>query len=264
MDLNVLFCDETHVIEVALADTVENMRRKVASAVGLPEDSFCMSFGDEVMGEGADMTQLSAGDTIFLTMTKRGEAIAALHALGETDLRPERLEEMRDPEVACLLLQAEVATVIPDWFLHGTSMTRIGLSTVSTVTRIENYFLYDCSSLTALDLSSFNSLTDIGDCFLDGCIGLTSLDLSSLNSVTDIGGCFLTGCSSLISIDGTPIRAAANMGTPKNRIWAIWAPILPIWADMGKEGAHIRPYPAHILHILMRPYREKAPIFWNR
>ena len=63
-------------------------------------------------------------------------------------------------------------------------------------------------------------------------------------------------------IDGTPIWAAANMGTPKNRIWAIWAPILPIWADMGKKGAHIRPYPAHILHILMRPYREKAPIFW--
>ena len=72
MDLNVeTFSDETHVIEVALADTAEHMRRKVASAVGLPEDSFCMSFGDEAMGEGYDMTQLSAGDTIVLTATKK-------------------------------------------------------------------------------------------------------------------------------------------------------------------------------------------------
>ena len=47
------------------------MRRKVASAVGLPENSFGMSFGDEAMDEGADMTQrVSAGDTIFLTTTK--------------------------------------------------------------------------------------------------------------------------------------------------------------------------------------------------
>ena len=38
-----------------------------------------------------------------------------------------------------------------------------------------------------------------------------------------------------------------------------YCPYGRIWA---KKGAHIRPYPAHILHILMRPYREKAPIFW--
>ena len=72
MDLNVEFCDETHVIEVALADAVEDMRRKVASAVGLPEDSFGMSFGDKAMGEGADMTQLSAGDTIVVKKSMKG------------------------------------------------------------------------------------------------------------------------------------------------------------------------------------------------
>ena len=63
-----------HTVEVGADDTVEDLRRKVASAMGLPEDSFCMSFGDEAMGEGADMTQLSAGDTINLTKTqKEGE-----------------------------------------------------------------------------------------------------------------------------------------------------------------------------------------------
>ena len=60
-----------HTVEVGADETVEDMRRKVASAVGLPEDSFCMSFGDEAMGEGYDMTQLSAGDTIALIKTKK-------------------------------------------------------------------------------------------------------------------------------------------------------------------------------------------------
>ena len=59
-------------VEVGADDTVEHMRRKVASAMGLPADSFCMSFGDEAMGEGYDMTQLSAGDTIVLTKTMKG------------------------------------------------------------------------------------------------------------------------------------------------------------------------------------------------
>ena len=201
MDLNVEFCDETHVIEVALADTVEHMRRKVASAVGLPEDSFGMSFGDEVMGEGADMTQLSAGDTILLTKSMKFEAIAALHALGETDLRPKRLKKVKDPEVACLLLQAEVTTVIPDWFLERTSITRLDLSAVSTVTRIEDYFLYNCTSLTAVDLSSLNSLTHVEDYFLQECRSLTSVDLSSSNSLTHVGDGFLHECRSLTSLN---------------------------------------------------------------
>ena len=132
-------------------DTVEGLRRKVASAMGLPEDSFCMSFGDEAMGEGADMTQLSAGDTIILTKTKKYEAIAELHALGVTDITAEKLESVQDPEVACLLLQAEVATVIPNWFLADTSLTRLDLSAESIVTHIGDFFLAHCTSLTSIE-----------------------------------------------------------------------------------------------------------------
>ena len=212
MDLNVEFCDETHVIEVALADTVQDMRRKVASAVGLPEDSFDMSFGDEAMGEGYDMTQLSAGDTILVTTTKRGEAIAALRALGETDLSSERLEEEEDPEVACLLLQAEVTAVIPDGFLMGASITRLDLSAVSTVTKIEGAFLDDCASLTSLDLSSFNSLTRIGYFFLRDCTSLTALDLSSLKNLTHVGDYFLDGCTSLTALDLSSLSSLEHVG----------------------------------------------------
>ena len=212
MDLNAEFCDETHVIEVALADTVEDMRRKVASAVGLPEDSFGMSFGDEVMGEGADMTQLSAGDTILVTKSKKQEAIAALRALGETDLRPERLEEVRDPEVACLLLQAEVTTVIPDDLLSDSSIMRLDLSAVSTVTRIESGFLWECSGLTSVDLSSFNSLTHVGYGFLCGCRSLTSVDLSSFTNLTYVGDYFLSDCKSLASLDLSSFKSLTHVG----------------------------------------------------
>ena len=73
MDLNIKgFDTNQHTVEVGADDTVEGLRRKVASAMGLPEDGFCMSFGDEPLGEGADMTQLSAGDTIILTKTQKG------------------------------------------------------------------------------------------------------------------------------------------------------------------------------------------------
>ena len=73
MDLNIKgFDTNQHTVEVGEDDTVEGLRRKVATAMGLPEDGFCMSFRDEAMGEGADMTQLSAGDTIILTKTKKG------------------------------------------------------------------------------------------------------------------------------------------------------------------------------------------------
>ena len=82
MDLYVAFSNETRVIEVALDDTTAHMRQKVASAVGLPEDSFDMSFGDKTMGEGADMRQLSAGDTIVVTKCVKSQAAAPVRAVG--------------------------------------------------------------------------------------------------------------------------------------------------------------------------------------
>ena len=195
-----------HTVEVGVDDTVEGLRRKVASAMGLPEDGFCMSFGDEAMGEGYDMTQLSAGDTIILTKSQKQEAIAELHALGETDLTPERLEEVEDPEVACLLLQAEVATVIPDGFLRRVSVTHLDLSAVSFVTQIGDSFLEQCTSLTSIDLSGLSNVTRIGICFLYGCNSLTTLDLTPLHNVTVIGDNFLHDCNSFTTLDLTPLN----------------------------------------------------------
>ena len=216
MDLNIKgFDTNQHTVEVGEDDRVEGLRRKVASAMGLPEDSFCMSFGDEAMGEGADITQLSAGDTIILTKTKKQKAIAELHALGVTDITAKRLKRVMDPEVACLLLQAEVATVIPNYFLSRTSLTRLDLSAESIVTHIEDYFLRDCTSLTSLDLSGLSNVTQVGAGFIYNCSSLRTLDLSPLSNVMHIrlffgsahfaGNCtsltsiYLSGCSSVVS-----------------------------------------------------------------
>ena len=201
-----------HTVEVGADDTAEDLRRKVASAMGLPEDGFCMSFGGEVMGAGADMTQLSAGDTIILTKSKKQEAIAELRALGETDLREKRLEWVKDPVVACLLLQAEVATVIPDWFLSKTSLTRLDLSVESIVTHIGDSFLFNCASLTSVDLSGLSNVTQVGADFLYFCTSLTTLDLTPLKNVTKIEKAFLSHCKSITTLEGYTQR------TQKERI----------------------------------------------
>ena len=198
-------------VELGEDDTPAVMRRKVASAVGLPEDGFVMSFGGEVMDEGYDMTQLSAGDTVVLTKVKKYEARAALHALGETDITAERLKSVQDPEVACLLLQAEVATVIPACFLWKTSLTSLDLSAESVVTQIGYSFLSRCTSLTSIDLSGLIHVTKISNAFLYGCSSLCSLDLTPLSSVTHIGGGFLGQCSALRTLDLSPLRSVTKI-----------------------------------------------------
>ena len=215
--------DTKFVIEVGEKDTTETMRQKVASATGLCEDSFHMGFGGKE--EGEDITELSAGDTVVLTKTTKYASVEALRALGETDISEARLATVEDPEVASLLLQAEVATVIPAGFLCRASFTRLDLSAVSGVTRIERNFLFrrsrletvdlsglcnvthiengclfDCPSLTSLDVSGFTGVTVIGNSFLQES-GLTELDLSAMTSVTMVGRYFLFNCKSLQSLD---------------------------------------------------------------
>ena len=148
----------------------------------------------------------------YLTKTKKYEAIAELHALGVTDITAEKLESVEDPEVACLLLQAEVATVIPNYFLSGTSLTRLDLSAESIVTRIGDRFLCNCTSLTSIKLSGLSNVTQVGNSFLSTCTSLTNVDLSALRNVTQVGACFLFECSSLTNIDLSPLNNVTQVG----------------------------------------------------
>ena len=194
-----------HEIEVSVDDTGKDLLRKVASAVGLREGCFDMTFRDEVIAEGEDVVQLR-GHRVVVTHSNtertKQDAIAALVALGETTLTSQRLEYVRDPKVACLLLQAQVATAIPYSFLKGTTVTCIDLSRASAVTVIHTEFLRDCKALTKVDLSGLQAVTSIGDLFLTGCTSLSTVDLSGFRAVTEIGWNFLQGCTSLKTLRG--------------------------------------------------------------
>ena len=206
MDLTIKDFDEKeHVVEVGVDDALGHLRLKVASAAGLQEDSFQMTFRGEVLREEEGIKELSAGDTIMLMRTTKFAAIAALHALGETDLTKERLETVDDPDVARLLLEAEVATVIPDEFLEDNALTRLDLNAVSVVTEIGANFLYNCPQLTELDLSGLCNVTVIGRYFITFAVGLESINLSGFGSVTEIGEDFLVS-SALRTVDLSVFR----------------------------------------------------------
>ena len=212
MELSVQSLDgSTYVIDVGVDDTTEDVRRKVASAAGLSEDSFEMSVGGSGVGDIA-ITQLSAGDTIFLTPSKKHEAIAMLHALGETDLTAERLKAVTNPEVARLLLQAEVTTVILDDFFLQTHETRLDLSEVgSVVQEVGANFACDSETLTALDVSGLVNVTHLGDNFSYYCTVLKTIDVSGFSRVRDIGGFFLSHCESLTTIDLSALSSVTRI-----------------------------------------------------
>ena len=213
-------------IEVGEDDTTETMRQKVASAAGLREDSFQMGFGGK--DEGEDITQLSDGDSVVLTKTPKYEAIAALHALGETDITAATLEQVEDPKVASLLLQAEVATAIPDDFFLNTNVTRIAFSCMSDVdddcgltlhlpalpcvTAIGDMFASQCAELATADFSGLKSLTTIGDCFLSYDTSLSAVVLTGLHSLTSVGTYFANSCTSLSTVDLTGLKSLTTIG----------------------------------------------------
>ena len=73
MDLTIKDFDEKeHVVEVGVDDALGHLRLKVASAAGLQEDSFQMTFRGEVLCEEEGIKELSAGDTIMLMRTTNG------------------------------------------------------------------------------------------------------------------------------------------------------------------------------------------------
>ena len=230
MELVVQGFSKEYVVEMGEDDTTATMRQKMASAEGLCEDSFHMGFGGKE--EGEDIRELSAGEKVVLTKTPKFEAVTALHALGETDITAETLEQVqeqvRDPGVASLLLQAEVVTAIPDDFFAYSAVTRIVCSCVSDVddscgttlhipaltcvTAIGHRFLSECEGLSSVDLSGLQAVTTIGECFLRHCGTLSEVDLSGLQALTTIGDRFLYDCKTLSKVDFTGLQALTTIG----------------------------------------------------
>ena len=154
-------------------------------------------------------------------------------------LTEERLANVGDPQVACLLLQAEVASVIK--FMSGEEFKHLGITNVSVVSRsldspisgdrdatdsnetlhfsrlgivqvMETEFFVNCNMLTAMDLSEVTNVTTIHDGFLRGCTGLTTLDLSGLTSVTTIGHNFMYNCVAIRTLDLSVLTNITSIG----------------------------------------------------
>ena len=199
-----------HEIEVSVDDTYRDLRRKVASAVGLPEDCFDMTFRGAVIAEGEDVVQLRGHRVVV-----KQDAIAALRALGETTLTSQRLKQVTDqrsdPKLACLLLQAGAATAIPDNFFSKNTVTCIDISYASALVVIGDYFLNGCTALTNVNLSGLQGVTSIGRGFVGECTSLTTINLSGLQAVTSIGNWFLGGCASLTTVDLSGLQAVTSI-----------------------------------------------------
>ena len=217
MELNVEgFDGKTYVVGVDVDDTAKDLRRKVATAAGFAEDSFhihTQGFGGNDEGEDINITALSAGDTVFTTQTKKQEAIAALHALDETDLTPERLASVENPKVVQLFLQAEVVAETPNRLLAGSAaLSSLDLSAPLVIAAIGDRFLLECSSLKSVDLSGLSNVTRIGEEFLGGCGALETIDFAGLRSVKSLGEGFLSDCTSLTSIDFAGLSNVTSLG----------------------------------------------------
>ena len=204
-----------HEIEVSVDDTGRDLLRKVASAMGLREGCFDMRFRGEVIAEGETVVQLR-GHRVVVTHSqierRKRDAIAALRALGETKITTKRFYRVTDPEVACLLLQAGVATAIPDDFFSRTDVECIDLSHASAVTEIGKDFLCGCMYLSEVDLSGLQYVTTLGDYFLSRCESLYTVDLSGLQGVTSIGNNFLMECTSLSTVSLSGLQAVTSLG----------------------------------------------------
>ena len=216
MHLNIEgFDGQTYVVDVDVDDTAKHLRQKVAAAAGFAEDSFDMGFGRDDEGEDINITALSAGDTVVLTQKNPYKAIAALRALGETDLTPVRLMRVEDPEVAQLFLQAQVVRVVPWNFLAGTNLRSLDLSAPLAITAIGDHFLSKCSSLESINLSGLRNVTTIGDGFLYACTSLRTFEpfnFAGLSSVTRVGNYFLSESQSLTSIDFAGLSSVTSLG----------------------------------------------------
>jgi hypothetical protein len=87
----------------------------------------------------------------------------------------------------------------------NTKLKNIDLSSLSNLTSIGNYFMYDCNSLKNIDLSSLSNVESIGHYFMYDCKSLKNIDLTPLSKVTSIDHSFMRNCNELKNIDLTPL-----------------------------------------------------------
>jgi len=100
---------------------------------------------------------------------------------------------------------------IDDFFLYGcsslVSMPDSFTSIGNKIKDIGNNFMVSCSRLSSISIDSLDNISSIGDNFMLGCSNLSRLNIenwntiSSFGNLSSIGKNFLNNCSSLSSVD---------------------------------------------------------------
>ena len=112
-----------------------------------------------------------------------------------------------------LVICGSSITDIEDNFLYSSmDLKELDLSPLTRIKSIKNRFLNDSSELQKLVLSPLLNVTSIGSHFLASCSSLKELDLSLLSNVTSIGKSFLAFCSSLQQLDLSPLSNVKSIG----------------------------------------------------
>eukprot|EP01064_Diplonema_japonicum_P012040 TRINITY_DN19517_c0_g1_i1.p1 TRINITY_DN19517_c0_g1~~TRINITY_DN19517_c0_g1_i1.p1 ORF type:complete len:307 (+),score=60.99 TRINITY_DN19517_c0_g1_i1:45-965(+) len=93
---------------------------------------------------------------------------------------------------------------IESYFLSSSTITSIDVASMTGVTVVDGYFLFQCEELTSFTTPF--SLRSIPSYFMFQCSALVCVDFSSLTDVATIGNCFLSNCKALKKIDITPLR----------------------------------------------------------
>ena len=91
-------------------------------------------------------------------------------------------------------------------FFGCSSLTALGVESVSAVTSVGEAAFYGCTSLE--DISGFTNLQTLGDSAFEGLTSITSLE--TLNKVENIGARAFYGCSGIISVKG--LSGVSNIG----------------------------------------------------
>lgn len=114
-------------------------------------------------------------------------------------------------QLACTPTLEYTDAAVEGFLCECTHIKEIDLSPLRThVTRIGDFFLFNCNNITHLHLDPLENVTVIGFAFLAGCRSLKQINFKPLSNVLSVGANFLHNCSSLEELDLTPFAQVAD------------------------------------------------------
>lgn len=101
-------------------------------------------------------------------------------------------------------------TEIPDDFFYAKKISEL-MYLPSTITKIGNNFMGQCTSIETLNLTGLESVKSIGSFFLSGGL-FKNVTITGLKNVTEIGEYFMLNCESMITLNLRGLESVKSIG----------------------------------------------------